>query len=123
MNGGRFDFDDGGTYVGGWEEGKAENGPQGQKGRTLYEIGHLQARYKARVARYHDGYGTEIYVDGGNYQGQWLRGLRHGYGTRRSATHGQAAKLRPKSHTHASLTSLRSGRGDEENEDDEESQS
>lgn len=22
MNGGRFDFDDGGTYVGGWEEGK-----------------------------------------------------------------------------------------------------
>lgn len=23
MNGGRFDFDDGGTYCGGWEEGKA----------------------------------------------------------------------------------------------------
>ena len=35
MNGGRFDFDDGGTYCGGWEEGKAHGhgvctGPQGK---------------------------------------------------------------------------------------------
>jgi junctophilin len=34
-NGGRFDFDDGGTYCGGWEEGKAHGhgvctGPKGQ---------------------------------------------------------------------------------------------
>nr|CDJ95478.1 MORN motif domain containing protein [Haemonchus contortus] len=182
MNGGRFDFDDGGTYVGGWEEGKAHghgvcSGPQGkgeyagawhygfevsgayywpsgntyhgqwqngkrhglgveQRGRWTYKgewtqgqkgrygvrnSATSQARYQGTWSGgYHDGYGTEIYVDGGNYQGQWLRGLRHGYGTRRSATHGQAAKLRPKSHTHASLTSLRSGRGDEENEDEEE---
>ncbi|KAK6011004.1 MORN repeat protein, partial [Ostertagia ostertagi] len=95
---------------------------QGQKGRYgVRNSATSQARYQGTWSGgYHDGYGTEIYVDGGNYQGQWLRGLRHGYGTRRSATHGQAAKLRPKSHTHASLTSLRSGRGDEENEDDEE---
>ncbi|KAK6042173.1 MORN repeat protein [Cooperia oncophora] len=147
MNGGRFDFDDGGTYVGGWEEGKAHghgvcSGPQGKgeyagawhygferrvdtgSERTVRspKFGHLPSPIPRHVVWRipHDGYGTEIYVDGGNYQGQWLRGLRHGYGTRRSATHGQAAKLRPKSHTHASLTSLRSGRGDEENEDDEE---
>ena len=35
QNGGRFDFDDGGTYCGGWEEGKAHGhgvctGPKGQ---------------------------------------------------------------------------------------------
>jgi len=35
MNGGRFDFDDGGTYCGGWEDGKAHGhgvctGPKGQ---------------------------------------------------------------------------------------------
>ena len=35
MAGGRFDFDDGGTYCGGWEEGKAHGhgvctGPKGQ---------------------------------------------------------------------------------------------
>ncbi|ETN73069.1 MORN repeat protein [Necator americanus] len=181
MNGGRFDFDDGGTYVGGWEEGKAHghgvcSGPQGkgeyagawhygfevsgayywpsgntyhgqwqngkrhglgveQRGRWTYKgewtqgqkgrygvrnSSTSQARYQGTWSGgYHDGYGTEIYVDGGNYQGQWLRGLRHGYGTRRSATYGQAAKLRPKSHTHASLTSLRSGRGDDENEDED----
>ena len=35
VHGGRFDFDDGGTYCGGWEEGKAHGhgvctGPKGQ---------------------------------------------------------------------------------------------
>ncbi|GJQ69893.1 hypothetical protein Trydic_g22436 [Trypoxylus dichotomus] len=35
VNGGRFDFDDGGTFCGGWEEGKAHGhgvctGPKGQ---------------------------------------------------------------------------------------------
>ncbi|CAJ0594105.1 unnamed protein product [Cylicocyclus nassatus] len=181
MNGGRFDFDDGGTYVGGWEEGKAHghgvcSGPQGkgeyagawhygfevsgayywpsgntyhgqwqngkrhglgveQRGRWTYKgewtqgqkgrygvrnSATSQARYQGTWSGgYHDGYGTEIYVDGGNYQGQWLRGLRHGYGTRKSATYGQAAKLRPKSQTHASLTSLRSGRGDDDNDDED----
>ncbi|KAE9417318.1 hypothetical protein Angca_006697 [Angiostrongylus cantonensis] len=181
MNGGRFDFDDGGTYVGGWEEGKAHghgvcSGPQGkgeyagawhygfevsgayywpsgntyhgqwqngkrhglgveQRGRWSYKgewtqgqkgrygvrnSATSQARYQGTWSGgYHDGYGTEIYVDGGNYQGQWLRGLRHGYGTRRSAPFGQAAKLRPKSQTHASLTSLRSGRGADDDDDDD----
>ena len=35
VHGGRFDFDDGGTYCGGWEDGKAHGhgvctGPKGQ---------------------------------------------------------------------------------------------
>lgn len=35
LNGGRFDFDDGGTFFGGWEDGKAHGhgvctGPKGQ---------------------------------------------------------------------------------------------
>lgn len=52
----------------------------------------------------------------GSYQGQWLRGMRHGYGVRKSAAFGQAAKWRAKSATNASLTSLRSGRAEEEDE-------
>ncbi|CAD6184773.1 unnamed protein product [Caenorhabditis auriculariae] len=181
MNGGRFDFDDGGTYVGGWEEGKAHGhgvctGPQGkgeyagawhygfevsgvytwpsgntyqgqwqngkrhglgveQRGRWIYrgewtqgykgrygvrQSNNSQARYQGTwSAGFHDGYGTEIYVDGGNYQGQWLRGMRHGYGIRKSTTYGNAAKFRSKSHTHASLTSLRSGRVEDEEKNDE----
>lgn len=177
MNGGRFDFDDGGTYVGGWEEGKAHGhgvctGPQAkgeyagawhygfevsgvytwpsgntyqgqwqngkrhglgveQRGRWVYkgewtqgykgrygvrQSANSQARYQGTwSAGFHDGYGTEIYVDTGSYQGQWLRGMRHGYGIRRSTTYANAAKFRSKSQTHASLTSLRSGRVEEEN--------
>uniref|UniRef100_A0A8R1Y0J1 Junctophilin n=1 Tax=Onchocerca volvulus TaxID=6282 RepID=A0A8R1Y0J1_ONCVO len=179
MNGGRFDFDDGGTYCGGWEEGKAHGhgvctGPQGkgeyagawhygfevsgvytwpsgntyqgqwqngkrhglgveQRGRWIYKgewtqgykgrYGHRlsmtsQAKYQGTwSAGFHDGYGTEIYVDGGAYQGQWLRGMRHGYGIRKSVQHSVAAKFRSRLRTNASLTSLRSEYGEnEENE-------
>uniref|UniRef100_A0A914VI51 Junctophilin-3 n=1 Tax=Plectus sambesii TaxID=2011161 RepID=A0A914VI51_9BILA len=49
----------------------------------------------------------------GTYQGQWLRGMRHGYGVRKSAPYGVAAKFRSRSHAHASLTSLRSEQGDD----------
>ncbi|EGT34183.1 CBN-JPH-1 protein [Caenorhabditis brenneri] len=41
--------------------------------------------------------------------------MRHGYGIRKSTTYANAAKFRSKSQTHASLTSLRSGRVEEEN--------
>ena len=43
----------------------------------------------------------------GTYQGQWLRGLRHGYGVRTSAPFGMASRFRPKS-IRSSMTSLRS---------------
>ncbi|KIH60359.1 MORN repeat protein [Ancylostoma duodenale] len=136
---GAYYWPSGNTYHGQWQNGKRHGlgveqrgrwtykgeWTQGQKGRYgVRNSATSQARYQGTWSGgYHDGYGTEIYVDGGNYQGQWLRGLRHGYGTRKSATYGQAAKLRPKSHTHASLTSLRSGRGDDENEDEDQSES
>lgn len=44
----------------------------------------------------------------GTYQGQWLRGMRHGYGVRNSAPFGLASHYRPNKAVRASLTSLRS---------------
>ncbi|ESO03294.1 hypothetical protein HELRODRAFT_191993 [Helobdella robusta] len=204
-SGGRFDFDDGGTYCGGWEEGKAHGygvctGPKGQgefsgsyhcgfevcgvykwttgssykgqwtqgkrhglgvenKGRWVYQGEWTQGfkgRYGIRIstttgAKYEgswttglqDGYGVETYADGditplgnifmlvtgksqelitkskvppntcvGTYQGQWLRGIRHGYGVRQSVPYGLATLSRQKI-GRDSLTSLRS-----ESEDD-----
>lgn len=48
----------------------------------------------------------------GTYQGQWLRGCRHGYGVRQSVPYGLAAHYRAQT-LRSSLTSLRS-----EDEDD-----
>ncbi|KAL2736934.1 junctophilin-1 isoform X1 [Vespula squamosa] len=42
------------------------------------------------------------------YQGQWLRGMRHGYGVRASAPFGLASHYKPPKQVRASLTSLRS---------------
>nr|CAD7437978.1 unnamed protein product [Timema bartmani] len=42
------------------------------------------------------------------YQGQWLRGMRHGYGVRASAPFGLASHYRPNKTVRASMTSLRS---------------
>ena len=44
----------------------------------------------------------------GTYQGQWLRGIRHGYGVRQSVPYGLASHVRQKSTIRESLTSLRS---------------
>ena len=46
--------------------------------------------------------------DAGTYQGQWLRGIRHGYGVRQSVPYGLASHIRQKSALRESLTSLRS---------------
>ena len=46
--------------------------------------------------------------DAGTYQGQWLRGIRHGYGVRQSVPYGLASHVRQKSAMRESLTSLRS---------------
>lgn len=71
--GGRFDFEDGGTYCGGWEDGKAHGhgvctGPKGQ--------GEYSGAWQ---------YGFEIsgvytWPSGNNYKGQWFQGKRHGLG-------------------------------------------
>ncbi|KAK9693871.1 MORN repeat [Popillia japonica] len=47
----------------------------------------------------------------GTYQGQWLRGMRHGYGVRTSAPFGKASKFRATKAIRASLTSLKSSEG------------
>ncbi|GMR55635.1 hypothetical protein PMAYCL1PPCAC_25830 [Pristionchus mayeri] len=180
MNGGRFEFDDGGSYCGGWEDAKAHGhgvctGPQSKgeyagawhygfevsgeyrwasgnvysgqwqngkrhglgmetRGRWQYKgdwTSGSKGRYGVRSsmtsqaryagtwsANYHDGYGTEVYVDGGMYQGQWLRGMRHGFGVRKSAVHSTAARLR-RAQNNVSLTSLRSGQLDMNHEEEE----
>lgn len=72
-SGGRFDFDDGGSYCGGWAEGKAHGygvctGPKGQ--------GHYDGAW-------HFGFevsGTYTWPSGNDYQGQWNLGKRHGLG-------------------------------------------
>ncbi|KAI5705298.1 hypothetical protein M8J76_015526 [Diaphorina citri] len=73
VNGGRFDFDDGGTYCGGWEDGKAHGhgvctGPKGQG---------------AYSGAWHYGFevsGVYIWPSGSAYEGQWQNGKRHGLG-------------------------------------------
>ncbi|XP_013792891.1 junctophilin-2-like, partial [Limulus polyphemus] len=71
--GGRFDFDDGGTYCGGWEDGKAHGygvctGPRGQ------------GEYSGS---WHFGFevsGVYIWPSGSTFEGQWQNGKRHGLG-------------------------------------------
>ncbi|KAG8429688.1 hypothetical protein GDO86_019466 [Hymenochirus boettgeri] len=72
MSGGRFDFDDGGAYCGGWEGGKAHGhglctGPKGQ--------GEYSGSWN---------YGFEVVgihlASGNTYEGYWSQGKRHGLG-------------------------------------------
>ncbi|XP_075676648.1 junctophilin [Dermatophagoides pteronyssinus] len=73
IGGGRFDFDDGGTYCGGWHDGKAHGhgictGPKGQ--------GEYSGSWH---------YGFEVsgiykWPSGATYEGQWQNGKRHGLG-------------------------------------------
>ncbi|KAL7675503.1 hypothetical protein ACOME3_001771 [Neoechinorhynchus agilis] len=73
VHGGRFDFDDGGTYCGGWEDGKAHGfgvctGPKG-----LGEFsGFWQFGYEVS--------GVYLWPSGNRYEGQWMSGKRHGLG-------------------------------------------
>nr|XP_028592509.1 junctophilin-1 isoform X1 [Podarcis muralis]XP_028592510.1 junctophilin-1 isoform X1 [Podarcis muralis] len=73
MTGGRFDFDDGGTYCGGWEEGKAHGhgictGPKGQ------------GEYAGSWAHGFEVVGTYTWPSGNTYHGYWAQGKRHGLG-------------------------------------------
>jgi len=73
LNGGRFDFDDGGTFCGGWEDGKAHGhgvctGPKGQ------------GEYSGS---WHFGFevsGVYTWPSGSFYEGHWQNGKRHGLG-------------------------------------------
>lgn len=73
MTGGRFDFDDGGTYCGGWEEGKAHGhgictGPKGQ------------GEYSGSWSHGFEVVGGYTWPSGNTYQGYWAQGKRHGLG-------------------------------------------
>ncbi|KAG9267077.1 junctophilin-3-like [Astyanax mexicanus] len=71
--GGRFDFDDGGSYCGGWEQGKAHGqgvctGPQGQ------------GEYAGAWSHGFEVLGAYTWPSGNSYQGTWAQGKRHGIG-------------------------------------------
>ncbi|XP_028824572.1 junctophilin-1a [Denticeps clupeoides] len=73
MTGGRFDFDDGGTYCGGWENGKAHGhgictGPKGQ------------GEYAGSWSNGFEVVGVYTWPSGNTYQGYWAQGKRHGLG-------------------------------------------
>ncbi|XP_060796405.1 junctophilin-3 isoform X2 [Neoarius graeffei] len=71
--GGRFDFDDGGSYCGGWEQGKAHGrgvctGPQGQ------------GEYAGTWSHGFEVLGVYTWPSGNSYKGTWAQGKRHGIG-------------------------------------------
>ncbi|KAM6948295.1 junctophilin-1b [Aplochiton taeniatus] len=73
MTGGRFDFDDGGTYCGGWEDGKAHGqgictGPKGQ------------GEYSGSWSNGFEVVGVYTWPSGNVFQGYWAQGKRHGLG-------------------------------------------
>lgn len=73
MTGGRFDFDDGGTFCGGWEDGKAHGhgictGPKGQ------------GEYSGSWSNGFEVVGVYTWPSGNTYKGYWAQGKRHGLG-------------------------------------------
>ena len=98
--GGRFEFDDGGFYVGEWENGQAEGfgvctGPKNMgKFEGLWQSGTEASGvytwpfgmvFKGEWEHgYRNGYGVEKrqQVEGSiiTFSGQWLNGLKHGSG-------------------------------------------
>jgi junctophilin len=70
---GRFDFEDGGTYCGGWEDGKAHGFGVCTGPKSMGEFsGVWQFGYEVS--------GIYIWPSGNCYQGQWMSGKRHGLG-------------------------------------------
>ncbi|XP_006888843.1 PREDICTED: junctophilin-3 [Elephantulus edwardii] len=72
-SGGRFNFDDGGSYCGGWEDGKAHGhgictGPKGQ------------GEYTGSWSNGFEVLGVYTWPSGNTYQGTWAQGKRHGVG-------------------------------------------
>ncbi|KAG7277251.1 hypothetical protein CRUP_015299 [Coryphaenoides rupestris] len=69
----RFNFDDGGSYCGGWDEGKAHGhgictGPRGQ------------GEYCGSWAHGFELLGVYTWPSGNTFQGTWAQGKRHGLG-------------------------------------------
>ncbi|XP_030376821.1 mediator of RNA polymerase II transcription subunit 12 isoform X1 [Scaptodrosophila lebanonensis] len=73
MSGGRFDFEDGGTYCGGWDEGKAH-------GHGVCTGPKHQGAYAGAWNYGFEVSGSYIWPSGSHYEGQWQNGRRHGLG-------------------------------------------
>ncbi|XP_004370386.1 junctophilin-2 [Trichechus manatus latirostris] len=103
MSGGRFDFDDGGAYCGGWEGGKAHGhglctGPKGQgeysgswnfgfevAGVYTWPSGNTFEGYWSQGKRHGLGIETKGHW---LYKGEWTHGFKGRYGTRQSTSSG-----------------------------------
>uniref|UniRef100_A0A1A9UCN7 Junctophilin n=1 Tax=Glossina austeni TaxID=7395 RepID=A0A1A9UCN7_GLOAU len=73
VSGGRFDFEDGGTYCGGWDEGKAH-------GHGVCTGPKHQGAYAGAWNYGFEVSGSYIWPSGSHYEGQWQNGRRHGLG-------------------------------------------
>ncbi|XP_055299390.1 junctophilin-1 isoform X2 [Sitodiplosis mosellana] len=73
INGGRFDFEDGGTYCGGWDEGKAH-------GHGVCTGPKHQGAYSGAWNYGFEVSGVYIWPSGSSFEGQWQNGRRHGLG-------------------------------------------
>lgn len=71
--GGRFDFDDGGSYVGEWCEGRAH-------GLGIATGPDNQGEYSGEWAMGFESRGVYVWPSGNLYAGGWLKGKRHGDG-------------------------------------------
>ncbi|THD29131.1 Junctophilin-3 [Fasciola hepatica] len=73
MEGGRFDFSDGGSYVGEWCEGRAH-------GLGIATGPENQGEYSGEWNMGFESRGVYIWPSGNIYCGTWLKGKRHGEG-------------------------------------------
>uniref|UniRef100_A0A8C6TI03 Junctophilin-3 n=1 Tax=Neogobius melanostomus TaxID=47308 RepID=A0A8C6TI03_9GOBI len=77
-SGGRFDFDDGGWYCGGWDQGKAH-------GRGVCTGPQTQGEYAGAWSHGFELLGVYSWPNGGAYKGTWAQGKRHGVGVETKA--------------------------------------
>ncbi|CAN0333596.1 unnamed protein product [Lampetra planeri] len=73
MTGGRFDFDDGGAFCGGWEQGKAH-------GHGVCTGPHGQGEFAGSWSHGFEVAGVYTWPSGNTYRGHWAQGKRHGLG-------------------------------------------
>ncbi|XP_037772016.1 junctophilin-4 [Chelonia mydas] len=77
-HGGRFDFDDGGCYVGDWQEGRAH-------GYGVCTGPGAQGEYSGQWRRGFESLGVYTWPSGNTYQGHWSQGKREGLGVERKS--------------------------------------
>ncbi|XP_067834308.1 junctophilin-3-like [Heptranchias perlo] len=75
---GRFDFDDGGTYCGDWQDGKAH-------GYGICTGPGQQGEYSGGWSHGFEAVGIYTWPSGSTYRGQWGQGRRHGVGEEHKA--------------------------------------